>query len=674
MNIFKKKPARLTAFLLSIAVISSCVGISAYAAGANADRADDPVPDSGNSPKSSVGTSNLTASRDETVYVIAGADGSPQKIIVSDWIKNPAGNATLEDGADLNSVVNVKGDESYTINSDNMRVWNTEGNDLYTRGESGKELPVSLSIRYTLDGKAISPDELAGKSGKVAIRFDYTNNQYEWVEIDGKKEKISVPFVILTGMVLDNEHFKNIEVSNGRLLNDGDRTVVAGLALPGLSENLRLDDSEYSLPDFVEITADVTDFELTTTLTLATNEVFNEIDLGDADSLEELKDSMDQLTEAMEQLTNGSSALYDGLSTLLDRSGTLIAGIDQLTAGAGELADGTKALESGSAALQAGIAQLSDGLKELGSNSAALNAGAKQVFDSLLSQANSQLSEAGISIPALTPDNYASVLQNLLDSIKAPAGQNPVYQKINAAVRSNEAAIRTQVTAAVRKNVLNKVLAAAGNPMTAEDYEAAAAAGNPSAAPITAALEAQMNSAGVQAMIQAETEKQIEALTQENLKTVSAQLTGLKTQLDSYNEFYKGLLAYTAGVDAANSGAGKLNEGASALVGGISDAADGAQRLSDGANELKNGSGALTDGISQLKEGAMQLSGGLKQFDEEGIQKLSNVLGDEIDGFFARLRATLDVSKDYASFADSTQTMGGAVRFIYRTDSIRTAE
>lgn len=131
---------------------------------------------------------------------------------------------------------NVKGDETYTVGGDGARVWDAQGNDIYYQGSIEKELPVSLSVSYRLNGQSISPAELAGKSGRVTIRFDYKNNQYETVEIDGKQEKIYVPFVMLTGVLLDNEIFSDVTVSGGKLINDGSRTVVAGIAVSGASE------------------------------------------------------------------------------------------------------------------------------------------------------------------------------------------------------------------------------------------------------------------------------------------------------------------------------------------------------------------------------------------------------------------------------------------------------
>lgn len=352
-------------------------------------------------------------SKDETVYVLAGADGSVKKIIVSDWIKNQLGSATVTDKSDLNNIENVKGDESYSVNGDNMKVWDAQGNDIYYQGDIQKELPVGMSVSYTLDGKTISADELAGKSGKVTIRFDYDNRQYETVQINGTNQRIYVPFAMLTGMILDNDCFSNVQVSNGKLVNDGDRTVVAGLAFPGLQENLALSRDQLSIPDYVEVTADVKNFSLGMTVTLACNDVFSQIDDVNFTTADGATASIGKLTDAMTQLLDGSSALYDGLSTLLDKSKELATGVEELAAGAKAIRDGAGSVDEGTAALKAGLAELSTGLNTLSSNSEALNEGAEKVFTTLLSTAATQIRQAGLTVPDLTIDNYAQVLNEL---------------------------------------------------------------------------------------------------------------------------------------------------------------------------------------------------------------------------------------------------------------------
>ena len=269
----------------------------------------------------------------------------------------------------------IKGDESFTLGGDNSCVWDAQGNDIYYQGNIEKELPVQMSVCYTLDGQAIAPEALAGQSGHVTIRFDYQNMQHEEVLLDGKTEKIYVPFTMLTGMLLDTEVFRNVTISNGKLINDGDRIAVVGIAFPGLQEDLAISKEKLDIPDYVEISADVENFEMGMTMTLATTELFGAIDSDKLD-LHELSDAMAELTDAMDQLMDGSSQLYDGLCTLLEKSGDLVSGINKLAEGTAQLKAGAESLDSGAAQFQAGAAQLSSGLNTLNANSSSLNGGA----------------------------------------------------------------------------------------------------------------------------------------------------------------------------------------------------------------------------------------------------------------------------------------------------------
>ena len=659
--------------------------------------------------------------KDETVYVLAGADGSVEKIIVSDWIKNSAGSDSFYDRSELTDVENVKGDESYAMNGDNMRVWDARGNDIYYQGNIDKELPVSISVSYKLDGKSISPEELAGKSGRVTIRFDYKNNQYEMVDIDGRREKIYVPFAMITGFILDNDIFTDVDVSNGKLINDGDRTVVAGIAFPGLQSNLNVDKENLSIPDYVEITADVKGFKTTNTVTIATNEIFSLLNTDGLDSVEDLTDSLSGLTDAMGQLMDGSSQLYEGLCTLLDKSGELVKGIDQLADGAARLKNGVGDLDNGAAALANGAGQLAQGLGQLTANNGTLMAGSRQVFDSLLNMANTQLAAAGMSVPTLTVENYADILNEVIASLDtanvAQQAQAAALQKVTAAVNEQKdviavsvtAAVREQVAAkvseAVRENVEAQVLASQG--MTKEQYEEAVNGGMISAgqqAQIAAAIDSQMESepikatidANVNAQMQSEdiaqtiaakTEEQVRLLIDQKMnsaevqaqitaaleqaKSGAASISALKEQLDSYNAFYTGLSQYTAGVASAEEGADALNAGAVQLKAGTAELHAGMDELYNGILTLKNGAPALVDGVTALRDGAMKLSDGLKEFNEQGVQKLVDAVDGDMGGLFTRVKATADVSKDYKSFSGISDDMDGQVKFIYRTDSVK---
>lgn len=416
------KQTSMKLMALGLSVVLAVGGLSgAVCARAGDGGAAAPVSGEAPAPVSSAGPA---AFRDETVYVLAGADGTVEKVIVSDWLKNPQGLAQLRDAAGLEDVENVKGNGTCTVSGD-ARVWDALGGDVYTQGVTEKEPPVAVRVSYTLDGRAIAPDQLAGKSGRVVIRFDYDNRLFEERLVGGKTEKIYVPFAVVTGVVLDNERFTNVTAANGRVYNDGDRTAVLGLALPGMQENLALDPKDVELPGYVEITADVEDFALETTFTAAVSDPFRELDAGKLEDAEELNSSLEELSDAMEQLLAGSGRLYDGLGELLEKTGTLAGGVDQLAAGAEALQAGGAELQSGAAQLQKGAGSLQTGLQALSGNSEQLNSAAKQTFDALLAAANGQLAASGAKVPELTAENYAQVL----DGVIASLGDSPAARQ-----------------------------------------------------------------------------------------------------------------------------------------------------------------------------------------------------------------------------------------------------
>ena len=355
--------------------------------------------------------------KDETVYVLADADGKVHKIIVSDWIKNPAKNDKINDKTELSDIENVKGDEGYTFDSENGCIWDAGGNDVYYQGSIEKELPVDINVSFSLDGKTVSASEIKGRSGKAVIRFDYKNKVYETVQINDKKEKIYLPFAMLTGVILDENIFTNVEVTNGKFINDGSRKLAAGIAFPGLQADLDIDKEKLEIPDYFEIKADVRNFELGNTVTIAANGIFGGLDKDALNINDDMKEPLDELTGAMESLLTGSSKLYDGLCTLLNKSDELITGIDKLAAGASKLKNGASELESGTAALSAGAQGISGGINELASNNDSLNAGARQVFETLLLSADAQLAGAGLTLPKLTIQNYHEVLNGVIAAI-----------------------------------------------------------------------------------------------------------------------------------------------------------------------------------------------------------------------------------------------------------------
>lgn len=279
--------------------------------------------------------------KEETVYVNADATGNSDEVTVSDWLKNSGSvSGNLTDESILKEIKNVKGDETFTENGDQL-TWNTAGEDIYYQGTTDKELPVSVKLTYFLDGKEVKPDELKGKSGHLKIQVQYTNNEKKTVTVDGKEEEVYTPFVMMTGMILPNETFSNVTIDNGKVISDGSRNIVVGFGMPGLKDSLDMDeettkeaeDKGVTIPENFEMEADVTDFTMSSTFTVALTDLLDDMDMDNIIDVDSLKDSLNELEDAALELVSGSGTLADGVSTLADGVSSYTAGADELNAG-----------------------------------------------------------------------------------------------------------------------------------------------------------------------------------------------------------------------------------------------------------------------------------------------------------------------------------------------------
>ena len=340
-------------------------------------------------------TTGMEPRKDEVVYVMADAQGNTQKIIVSDCLKNANGESTITDASSLTDIKNVKGNESYTVDADGNLVWNADGSDIYYQGTTDKELPVDVSISYELEGKEIAPEDLVGKTGNVTIRFTYTNNEKTTVEVNGKEKEVYVPFAMISGAILPAEHFSDIEVTNGKVISEGDNNIVVGMAFPGLKDSVNIDSlkekavdeeakeklDEVEIPETVEIHAYATSFEMNQTMTMAMSDLLSDLNMDDTLDIDtsRITDSMNELKDATRQLKDGSTELNDGAATLQEGAQTLADKSRDLDSGAGELVDGISTLNDGAGELNNGAGSLKDGIDQVNSGAESLANGASSL-------------------------------------------------------------------------------------------------------------------------------------------------------------------------------------------------------------------------------------------------------------------------------------------------------
>lgn len=433
---------RVVAGVLTIALVGTGIGATAVFAEKNSTAVTAEADSTTGSSKDaddiadklmdSVSLKDNDADKDESVYLISDANGNVNKTIVVDHLKNKDKKDTLEDASNLSDIENVKGKEKFTQSGDKL-TWQAGGKDIYYQGTATEEPPVTQKVTYYLDGKEISPEDLAGRSGKVKIRFDYTNTTSYTETVNGEKQTVSVPFAAITGLVL-GDGFENIEVTNGKAEVSDSSSVVLGYALPGLKDSLGIKDGDLdgdvNIPEYMEMTADVENFSMPAAMTFVVNASdyvsTDGIDTSDLDDMiNDLKDASTQLQDGSKTLAEGTDTLADGLSTLQSKLGTFASGVGTLQSGLKTYTDGVSTLSGGlntlgnsTGALVSGADKLNSGAGQLASGSATLKDGLKSYTDGA-SQLQAGINKLYNTLDAgLTDKQKAEIQKTAVESVQ----------------------------------------------------------------------------------------------------------------------------------------------------------------------------------------------------------------------------------------------------------------
>lgn len=657
-------------------------------------------------------------SKEESVYVKADARGNVKKTTVSEWLKNPE-KGTISDTSELKDIKNVKGDETFETGSNNNVSWKSEGNDIYYQGTIDKELPVDVKVSYKLDGKSISPKDLKGKSGKVEIQFSYDNKSKQTVNVNGEDVEMYTPFTMVSAMMLSSDEYSNVSVENGKLISDGDKNIVVGVAFPGLANDLNLKDldMDIDIPETVTITADVKDATVGTSITMASAELMNEFGLDDIDSFDDLQDSIDDLEDATNQLVDGSKEAADGSKELADGVGTLNDGAGTLASGAGTLADGVNTLNEKSGTLVSGVNTLASGVQaytggveeiyagsndlvsgaqELASGATALNEGiktAKTSADTLASTA-AQV-QGGIGTVASSLGTAASTLTSILGEnganltagvdVTVTGGQATLSDEKIAEIIEKKMADADSTTKEEVKAVVKEAL---------EDSEVSGYTSQKSLNGTGKKFVETINtvSGGLNNAQAKLTDKEHSVLAQ-GISGVTDGTGALATMLGTEGEktigrgaagvaagsasLQKGTETLQAGAkklhdnsSTLNAGLTTLKDGGSQLASGVSQLASGANQVADGAGTLAGGTQTLLDGANTLADGNQTLADGMQEYKEEAIDKLTDLFNGDISGVTERIDAMTNLAKEYKSFAGISDGVSGTTKFIIETEGI----
>ena len=522
----------------------------------------------------------------ERVYVVAGADGTVNSITDSIRLENTDGLEELVDRTMLTDIQNVGGNETFTLEGETL-IWKADGKNVTYQGTSDKTPAVLPSVTLTLDGEEISAADLKEKNGEAVLTVTY-------------RTAGEAPALALSVLPLPEEGISDLKTKNAAVLTEADRSVLVGWAVPNIDDSLQLPASFSASfhADHANLGWMLT-FCSSDPLEAACREIDSRVNV-DPDA-------------ALQEITSLLTALRDGADLpetegktkeITDRINELNKGLKDLDAGAVKLAGGAQQVSDGAIALNTGLGTLKK-------NNEALNGGAEKIFAAILNTANEQiavsgLADAGVTMPALTAENYAEVLDGVIaqfdpDTLKAAASAK-VAEEVRKQVAANEDKIREGVRETVKGKVLEAVLKAAGFDMTAEQYAAALKGGlvtKEQAAQVETAVDARMNSEEILTRTETAFQDQMDKLVTENTEaylakdeTVAAklaqaaaargQLQDLKEQLDQVNTFVTGLKDYTDGVAQASDGAANLSAGAMLVSAGASALQEaGTQTLKD---------------------------------------------------------------------------------------------
>lgn len=642
----------------------------------------------------------------ETVYVKSDAKGNPREITVQTKLKNTSDGDTIEDYTNLTDIKNKEGDEAFTQNADGTIEWENHGEDITYEGTGSEELPVDVNISYELDGQPIEPEELAGKSGSLKIRFDYKNKTTQTIKIEGKEEQVSVPFAVISTMLLSEDHASNIKVENGKVMDIDGQKLVVGYACPGLTKSLKLTTYEptedIDIPEYVEVMADVTDFSLDFTATIISSGLLEDMDLKDLDDVDEMSDNMKKLEEATDKLSDGAGTLEDGMKKYQTYLDQYLSGVTALDQGAGALESGLQVMNEKKGDLQAGATLLKESLTTLHDTLAAIQlpqgssvdlsgmeTAAKQL-EADETKLNEVLTEMGNGLAemqelAKEAAGYQTTVETQLETAKTALDAID-WRKLDQAVRADS---QTKADAAI-DSAMKKALENYG--LSEEQIQAA-----------SGEVKTEVNGALDQISVSDEAKAQIkkakealEAIPTITIPEVSLDTGKLTETLNDMQKQMKILAGYSTtlgtvsqtaaaalqelqtGLTALQTGTAQLQEGSGQLEAGVAAFGEGIQQLYQGSTALHQGSGqlssagtALISGLDTMISGMDSLHQGLIKFDEDGIRELSDLTGKDLTNLANRIRALKKADGKYDNYGGIREGETGSVRFIIETDEIK---
>ena len=633
----------------------------------------------------------FAASKSETVYSNLDSNGKAYKTIVSTQLTNEDKSDEITDISNLLNIENTNGDETFKKEG-NQIVWDSNGNNIYYKGESDKQLPVECKITYELNGEEISAEELKGKSGNVKIKINYTNNEKHIVSINGKQVTMYTPFIIVAGTKIDNAKNKNIQITNGKIVDNGESTLAVGIAMPGMQENIGISKSKIDIPEEIEISMETEDFEMGNIIAVVAVKGIDEDLTSDLNSMysqiNELANASNEILAGANQLKEGTSELVSGVDQLKDGTGAAYAGSKQIK---DEVEESTKNLKNDntpaidSKTLEAikaqamQIATLSDEQKAgiaAQAKAAATLSDEQKAGIAAQAKAGAKLTDAqkaGIAAQAkaaakLTDAQKAEIAaqakltdeQKAKITAQAKAGAEFTETQKTAIIEQAQKKYTETLTEAEKQLILTVAQNTAYQTATTTALAVAESTAEATALKVAQSVAESTAEATALKVAQSVAESTAEATAQtvaQSTATQTAETTALTVAQS------------TATQTATQVGNQAKQKFTNQVVSQMSTLGTALDELTNGLANIDNGVSALSVGTNKLDSGALQLANGVKTFNEQGISKINNLVNGDLRNIASRVEKMNELANEYNNYAGIQNGMTGEVKFIMITDS-----
>ena len=644
----------------------------------------------------------FATSKSETVYSNLDSNGKAYKTIVSTQLTNEDKLNEITDISNLLNIENTNGDETFKKEG-NQVIWDSNGNNIYYKGESDKQLPVECKITYELNGEEISAEELKGKSGNVKIKINYTNNEKHIVSVNGKQVTMYTPFIIVAGTKIDNAKNKNIQITNGKIVDNGESTLAVGIAMPGMQENIGISKSKIDIPEEIEISMETEDFEMGNIIAVVAVKGIDEDLTSDLNSMysqiSELSNASNKIVAGANQLKDGTTELVNGVDQLKEGTGTAYAGSKQIK---NEVEESTKNLKNDNT--PAIDSKTLESIKAQAMQSATLTAEQKAAISSqakegatLTAEQKAAISEQAKEGATLTTEQKAAISEQAKEGATLTTEQKKVIsakakegatitkeqkEKIKAEARKSvtfteeqREAIIAQAPATLTDEEKQLIVTIAQNTAykTAEETALAVAQ---NIATQTAEKTAQTVAQSIATQTAEKTALTVaqSTATQTAEKTAQtvAQSTATQTAEKTAQAVAQSTATQTAGETATQTATQVGNQAkqkfTNQVVSQMSTLGSALSELTNGLETIDNGVSALAVGTNKLDNGALQLASGVKTFNDQGISKINNLVNGDLRNFASRLEKINELANEYNNYAGIQDGTEGEVRFIMIVD------